>query len=98
MDVMRRFGGGELSEILGEPLLKLDREQRILGLRAAAAKSLQTANPRDRAFLEAYARGVTPTSLSTATSCRLSFAFSAMRPSRGRWKTPWSSPTRWSRI
>ncbi len=58
MDVMRRFGGGELSEILGEPLLKLDREQRILGLRAAAAKSLQTANPRDRGFLEAYARGV----------------------------------------
>ncbi len=58
MDVMRRFGGGELSEILGEPLLKLDREQRILGLRAAAAKSLQTANPRDRSFLEAYARGV----------------------------------------
>ena len=58
MDVMRRFGGGELSEILGEPLLKLDREQRILGLRAAAAKSLQTANPRDRNSLEAYARGV----------------------------------------
>lgn len=58
MDVMRRFGGGELSEILGEPLLKLDREQRILGLRAAAVKSLQTANPRDRAFLDAYARGV----------------------------------------
>lgn len=58
MDVMRRFGGGELSEILGEPLLKLDREQRILGLRAAATKSLQTATPRDRGFLEAYARGV----------------------------------------
>ncbi|HET7891988.1 MAG TPA: penicillin acylase family protein [Candidatus Sulfotelmatobacter sp.] len=58
MDVMRRFGGGELSEILGESLLKLDREQRILGLRAAAVKSLQTANPRDRAFLDAYARGV----------------------------------------
>ena len=58
MDVMRRFGSGELSEIFGEPLVKLDREQRILGLRAAAAKSLQTANPRDRGFLEAYARGV----------------------------------------
>ena len=58
MDVMRRFGGGELSEILGEALLKLDREQRILGLRAAAAKSLQTASPRDRSFFEAYARGV----------------------------------------
>ena len=58
MDIMRRFGGGELSEILGEDLLKVDREQRILGLRAAAIKSLQTASPRDRSFFEAYARGV----------------------------------------
>ena len=58
MDIMRRFGSGELSEILGEPLFKLDREQRILGLRAAAAKSLQMVSPRDRSFFEAYARGV----------------------------------------
>jgi len=58
MDVMRRFGSGELSEILGEDLLKVDREQRILGLRAAAKKSLEMASPRDRAYYEAYARGV----------------------------------------
>ncbi len=58
MDLMRRFGSGQLSEILGEDMLKLDREQRLLGLRAAAAKSLAMANPRDRAFFEAYARGV----------------------------------------
>ncbi len=58
MDVMRRFGAGELSEILGEDTLKLDREQRILGLRAAAKKSIQTTNPRDRSYFEAYARGV----------------------------------------
>ena len=58
MDVMRRFGSGELSEILGEPLLKVDREQRVLGLRAAAKKSLEMATPRDRIFFEAYARGV----------------------------------------
>ena len=58
MDVMRRYGGGELSEILGEGPLKLDREQRILGLRAAAKKSLEMATPRDRSFYEAYARGV----------------------------------------
>ncbi|MGA2747008.1 MAG: penicillin acylase family protein, partial [Candidatus Sulfotelmatobacter sp.] len=43
MDVMRRFGSGELSEILGKDTLKLDREQRILGLRAAAKKSLALA-------------------------------------------------------
>ena len=30
MDVMRRFAGGELSEILREATLKLDREQKIL--------------------------------------------------------------------
>jgi len=58
MDVMRRFGAGELSEILGESTLPLDREQRILGLRAAARKSFETTNPRDRGYFEAYARGV----------------------------------------
>ena len=51
MDVMRRFGAGELSEILGEGTLKIDREKRILGLRAAARKSLQTASaPRSLVF------------------------------------------------
>src|SRR6202049_4422098 len=58
MDVMRRFGAGELSEILGEDTLQIDREHRILGLRAAAKKSLGTASPRDRSHLDAYARGV----------------------------------------
>jgi len=58
MDVMRRFGAGELCEILGEDALKIDREHRILGLRAAAKKSLSTASPRDRSYFDAYARGV----------------------------------------
>jgi penicillin amidase len=58
MDIMRRFDAGELSEILGEETLKIDREQRILGLRAAARKSLEMANARDRSFFEAYAQGV----------------------------------------
>jgi penicillin amidase len=58
MDVMRRFGAGELSDILGPDTLKIDREQRVLGLRAAAKKSLQLASARDRSYFEAYARGV----------------------------------------
>jgi penicillin amidase len=58
MDVMRRAASGELSEIIGEDTLKMDREQRILGLRAAARKSLAMASPRDREQLDAYARGV----------------------------------------
>lgn len=58
MDVMRRYASGELSEILGEDTLRLDREQRILGLRDAARKAMEMASPRDRSFFEAYARGV----------------------------------------
>ncbi len=58
MDLMRRAASGELSEIVGEDTLKFDREQRILGLRAAAKKSLAMATSRDLNFFEDYARGV----------------------------------------
>ena len=58
MDVMRRFASGELSEILGDDTLKIDREQRILGLRAAAKKSLSLVSARDASYFDAYARGV----------------------------------------
>jgi penicillin amidase len=40
MDMMRRYARGELSEILGEDLVKVDREQRVLGMLVAAKKSL----------------------------------------------------------
>lgn len=58
MDMMRRVASGELSEILGEDTVAIDREQRILGLRVAARKSMEMASPQDRSFFEAYARGV----------------------------------------
>jgi penicillin amidase len=58
MDVMRRFAAGEMSELLGPALLEHDREQRILGLRAAAQKATAALTPRDREYFEAYARGV----------------------------------------
>jgi penicillin amidase len=58
MDVMRRFAVGELAEILGDELLKHDREQRILGLRAVARKAAESASEPDRAYFSDYARGV----------------------------------------
>ena len=58
MDTMRRFAAGELSEILGDSFVEHDREQRILGIRQAAQKALDSIVPQDRVFLEAYARGV----------------------------------------
>ena len=80
MDVMRRFAAGELSEILGEDTLKIDREQRILGLRAAAKKGLQTASPRDRAYFEAYARGVNAFIESRGSSLPIEFRILGYRP------------------
>jgi len=80
MDIMRRFAGGELSEILGEDTLKIDREQRILGLRAAARKGLQTASPRDRAYFDAYARGVNAFIESHGSSLPIEFRIMKYRP------------------
>jgi penicillin G amidase len=80
MDIMRRFAAGELSEILGENTLNIDREQRILGLRAAAKKGLQTASPRDRAYFEAYARGVNAFIESRGSSLPIEFRILGYRP------------------
>jgi len=41
MDMMRRSGQADLVRDLGEDTLGSYREQRILGLRAAARKSMQ---------------------------------------------------------
>ncbi|MGA7299481.1 MAG: penicillin acylase family protein [Candidatus Sulfotelmatobacter sp.] len=80
MDVMRRFGSGELSEILGEDTLKIDREQRILGLRAAAQKSLGMASPRDRSYFDAYARGVNAFIVAHSNALPIEFHILKYRP------------------
>src|SRR6266478_6967378 len=58
MDMMRRAAAGELSEVIGEDTVKMDREQRILGLRIAAEAAEKNISARDRALFDAYARGV----------------------------------------
>jgi penicillin G amidase len=58
MDLLRRVAAGELSEVVGEAALKHDRQQRILGIRAAAEKNLTLLSPEDRQYFEAYASGV----------------------------------------
>jgi penicillin amidase len=80
MDITRRFAAGELSEILGEDTLKIDREQRILGLQAAARKGLQTASARDRAYFEAYARGVNAFIGNHGSSLPIEFRIMGYRP------------------
>jgi penicillin amidase len=58
MDMMRRSAAGELSEVIGEDTVKMDREQRILGLRLAAEAAEKSISARDRPYFDAYARGV----------------------------------------
>jgi penicillin G amidase len=58
MDFFRRITRGQLSEVLGERTLKIDKEFRTLGLGRAADREATLVEPEARQILEAYARGV----------------------------------------
>ncbi len=58
MDGMRRFAAGELAEVFGGEFVEHDRQQRILGLREVAQKTIASLPAEDRSHFEAYARGV----------------------------------------
>ncbi len=58
MDLMRRRGAGELSELFGRAALDLDREARLHGFRRTAAQVVAAATPAERAVLAAYTAGV----------------------------------------
>lgn len=58
MDMGRRFGRGELSEVLGSRTLTIDKRQRVLRLKDVVENVAKNMSPRDRSLFEAYARGV----------------------------------------
>jgi len=58
MDLLRRRGAGELAELLGPALVKVDRADRLHRFRAEAERIVAAADPADRALLDAYAQGV----------------------------------------
>ena len=58
LDVLRRVGAGEVSEIFGPNTVDLDQQFRRLGLRQVAEREAANLDPERRAALEAYARGV----------------------------------------
>lgn len=58
MDVSRRKGEGELSEIFGDRTLGMDIESRTLGLPRVAQAALADLSPDDRRLLDSYIRGV----------------------------------------
>ena len=58
MELMRRAGEGRLSEVLGEPALKIDKMFRTLGLWNQVRRIVPTVDEKTRLALEAYAEGV----------------------------------------
>jgi penicillin amidase len=58
MDLLRRVGRGQLSEILGPATLNIDKQFRTLGFGRAAERDLALVDPTSRGIFEAYARGV----------------------------------------
>lgn len=83
MDLLRRAAAGELSEVVGDVALKHDRQQRILGLRAAAEKNLASMPADDRQSFEAYAQGVN--AFITTHKRTLPLEFRALRYSPKPW-------------
>ncbi len=58
MDLLRRASAGELSEIFGDIALDADKENRTLGMRAAAERAVAESSREIRALVAAYAAGV----------------------------------------
>jgi penicillin amidase len=58
MDSTRREVSGDLAELVGAGALPGDIQNRTIGLRRAAERTLAAADPRSVAALEAYAEGV----------------------------------------
>ncbi len=58
MDTIRRSSNGELAEIMGPALIRNDKVQRVLQMRATAQRFYNNLSDDDRRRLDDYARGV----------------------------------------
>ena len=58
MDLLRRRSAGELSALLGEATLSIDRRYRLHRLRRIAVKVVEGLTPKHRELLAAYVEGV----------------------------------------
>jgi len=58
MDVLRRFGGGELAAVFGPAALAEDERVRRMRMREIAEEDVAHLRPQDRALMVEYARGV----------------------------------------
>jgi len=83
MDLLRRRAAGELSELIGAPTIKADRELRVHRFRYVAEQVLARARPEEREFLQAYADGV---NAGLAALGAPPFEYLALRVSPAPWR------------
>jgi len=85
LDLLRRVARGQLSEILGERTLSIDKDFRLLGLGRVADREAATLEPEARKLLEAYARGVNEFIAQHKSDLPLEFSLLGYKPK------PWSA-------
>jgi penicillin amidase len=85
MDLLRRVARGQLSEILGERTIQIDKEFRTMGFGRAADREATVLEPEARKILDAYARGVNQFIQQHQSSVPLEFSLLRYKPQ------PWQS-------
>ncbi|MEO6996229.1 MAG: penicillin acylase family protein, partial [Lacunisphaera sp.] len=83
MDILRRLGAGELSEIFGSAALPIDRARRLHEFRRTAVKVLAALPPDQRTLLEAYTTGV---NAELTTSPKIPWEYVALRTAPAPWR------------
>jgi penicillin G amidase len=84
MDLSRRLAMGQLSEILGETVLRYDIENRTLGFPQACERAAAELDPDSRKLLDAYTAGVN--AFITSHSGRLPVEFLLLRYTPRPWR------------
>lgn len=80
LDLLRRVARGQLSEILGERTLQIDKDFRMLGLGRIADREATTLEPEPLRILEAYARGVNEFIRQHASNLPVEFSLLGYKP------------------
>lgn len=85
MDMSRRFGRGQLSEVLGARTLATDKRQRSLNLTAAAEAAVARLSLEARGHIEAYVKGVNALMERQRSNLPIEFRILRYQP------TPWTA-------
>jgi penicillin G amidase len=80
MDITRRFVDGRLAELLGSPLVRVDRRMRRYGIRDLAARVYARAAPEERALLLAFADGINAAATREPAPPEYAALFAAFEP------------------